>query len=532
MNKDWTLPEMFRWACGRHACRPAFTCLGKTISYRELEQLSEAFCAWLQHHTSLQPGDRIAIALPNLLQYPVAVFGALRAGLVIVNTNPLYTERELQHQFSDAGAKALLTLDSLAGKALAAAAQAGIETVLTTAPLDLHRLGLHDLDLQQLSPEGAAVSASAPVGTVSFRHALVQGRALSASEVQGHPDDIAALQYTGGTTGVAKGAMLSHRGLLANVRQVTTHAAESFLEGEEVYVAPLPLYHIYAFNLNCLCLVYRGGLSLLIPNPRDPQSVADAIRPFPFTGFVGINTLFNSLCRTPAFRELDFSHLRHTSSGGMALTAEIAREWQALTGIEIGEGYGMTETSPVISSNPRPGIQAGTVGLPIPDTELRVIDGEGNVLPAGEPGELCVRGPQVMAGYWGRPEATAEVLSADGWLRTGDVAVIQPDGYLRIVDRIKDMIVVSGFNVYPTEIEDVASSHAQVMECAAIGVPDARTGEAVKLLVVPAGTDFDTGALAGYLRERLTGYKLPALIEVRESLPKSNVGKILRRELQ
>lgn len=522
MKAERTLLDLMGRACDSYADRPAFACIGQTLSYRELDQLSAALCAYLQRHSALQPGDRIAIQLPNLLQYPVAVYAALRAGLVIVNTNPLYTPRELQHQFADAGVKAVITLADLEAHARAAAPPRGFELLITTAPLDLHKpLG-----------DGAPDSTAVTTDTVPLREALREGASLTPSPVSPGPDDLALLQYTGGTTGLAKGAMLSHHNLTANVAQITSMAASSFRECEEIYVSPLPLYHIYAFNLNCLSLVSRGGLSLLIPNPRDIGALVAAIRDYPFTGFVGINTLFNALGQSPEFRALDFSSLRSTSAGGMALTTSTAQRWESLTGIEIGEGYGMTESSPVIATNPRPGIQLGTVGIPLPNTEVKVIDPDSNTLGSDQPGELCVRGPQVMRGYWQRPEATAEVLSTDGWLRTGDIAVIQADGYIRLVDRLKDLILVSGFNVYPHEVEEVACTHHAVLECAAISVPDENTGEAVKLYVVPAGDELDTEKLRAYLRKHLTAYKVPAIMETRAELPKSNVGKILRRELR
>ncbi|MFV8819531.1 AMP-binding protein [Haliea sp. E17] len=516
-----TLLELLHSAWDRYGDKPAFHCLGRSLAYRELDELSAALCAYLQHRTGLQPGDRVAIQLPNLLQYPVAVYAALRAGLVIVNTNPLYTPRELQHQYHDAGVKAVITLEGLEEQARTALPGHSTELVITTAPTDLHT-PLECMDANNHIP--------GPVRPL--RQVLAAGRQLEPIPFAPAPDDLALLQYTGGTTGVAKGAMLSHRNLAANVAQITEHAAESFLEGQEIYVAPLPLYHIYAFNLNCLALPSRGGASILVPNPRDIDAFIEAIRLHPFTGFVGINTLFTALCRHPGFRQLDFSHLRSTAAGGMALGECVARQWQSLTGVEVGEGYGMTETAPVIASNPRPGIQPGTVGKPVPQTEVKVIDSDGLALAHGESGELCVRGPQVMQGYWQRPEATAEVLDSEGWLRTGDVAIIQPDGYIRIVDRLKDVIVVSGFNVYPHEVEEVASAYPGVLECAAISVASDTSGEAVKLYLVAQDAQLDTEDLRRYLRQHLAAYKVPTQYELRLELPKSNVGKILRRELR
>lgn len=519
MNDSQTLVDLIEQSLSKYTANPAFTCLGKTLSYGDLDSLSSAFAAYLQSHTSLAPGDRIAIQLPNLLQYPVVAYGALRAGMVVVNTNPLYTIREMQHQFSDAGARALVVLSDLGNSAREIAASSGIETLITTQPTDLH---------SPLPQTGNREQGN----IIELREALAIGECSDFSPVAVNADDLAVLQYTGGTTGVAKGAMLLHRNLVANVRQAVTQSAAFFQEGKETYVNALPLYHIYAFTVHMLALLSRGGHNLLIPNPRDADALVEAIRPHPFTGFPGINTLFAGLCRHPGFRALDFSSLKSTSAGGMALSDQVLQQWHQLTGITIAEGYGMTEASPVISSNPPGRVRPGTVGIPVPDTEVKVIDNTGTSLPNNEAGELCVRGPQVMAGYWQRPQATREVLSEDGWLRTGDIAVIDEDGYLRIVDRLKDMIVVSGFNVYPNELEEIANSHPQVLESAAISVPDTQTGEAVKLYVVTSGDSVDEDELRDFLRTQLTAYKVPKHIEQIDALPKSNVGKILRRQLR
>ncbi len=522
MNHDRTIVDLLEASWARYRDFPAFTCLGRTLTYGDVDRLSRNFAAYLQHRTGLQPGDRIAIQLPNLLQYPVVAYGALRAGLVLVNTNPLYTATEVERQLADSGAKALVVMSAQAGMAIELSRRTSLEAIFVTHPLDLHAV------LPEASPREPDVSDV----VTPLAEALHAGAALAMLPVDIEPETLALLQYTGGTTGVAKGAMLSHRNLVANTTQLAVHSSEFFREGAECYVAPLPVYHIYAFTIHCVALPHRGGHSLLIPNPRDIPALIAAIRNHRFTGFPGINTLFASLCANPEFRQLDFSSLRSTSAGGMALTAEVASQWRELTGIAIAEGYGMSETSPVITANPPGRIQAGTVGMPIPGTEVRVIDGDGNTLPAGERGELCVRGPQVMQGYWQRPDETALVLSPDGWLRTGDVALVQADGYIRIVDRIKDMIVVSGFNVYPNEVENVARMHPSVKECAAIGVPDKHAGEAVKLFVVPTSDAFSGEVLRHFMRSQLTPYKLPTQFEVVDDLPKSNVGKILRKELR
>lgn len=522
MNTNRTVVEVFEQACQRYGDKPAFTCLGHTISFKQLDELSGAFAAYLQNCTELQPGDRVAIQMPNLLQYPVALFGILRAGMVIVNTNPLYTPREMELQFKDSDTQALIVLANMAEKAAFVASQTGIETVIVTDALDL--LPVAQSQEMTLYPEIK--------NQVAFKDALDQGRAAALIPPVLNPDQLTMLQYTGGTTGVAKGVMLNNRNLVANMLQAADFLSDHLVEGEEIYVAPLPLYHIYAFTFHCMMILSYGGHNVLIPDPRDIPSLVNAMKPFKITGFAGLNTLFNALCHDNNFKQLDFSQLKLTASGGMALTTDVAELWQSVTGCEISEGFGMTEASPMITANPPGKAQIGTVGLPVLETETKLIDLEGNTLLVGEIGELCIRGPQVMQGYWNKPELTAEVLSEEGWLRTGDVAQVQEDGYIRIVDRMKDMIVVSGFNVYPNEIEEVASGHPAVLECSAVGIPDEKTGEAVKLYVVPKIEDFNIEDLRNYLKELLTPYKVPKYVEIMEELPKSNVGKILRRNLR
>jgi long-chain acyl-CoA synthetase len=519
-------------AVARFAARPALSSIGRTLSFGELDRLSADFASWLQHHTDLQPGDRIAIQMPNLVQYPVVFFGAMRAGLVVVNTNPLYTAREMEHQFKDSGARALVLLANMAANAQDVLPRTGIRHVIITELADLHP------PLKRLAVNAAAryvkkmVPAYSIPGAVPLRRALSLGSRRRHTEQQPGTGDVAVLQYTGGTTGVAKGAMLSHGNIVANVQQAAAlFATYAFDEGRETLLLPLPLYHIYAFNA-CMGMMSKGCHTVLIPNPRDLQSVIDAFAKWPCTGFAGLNTLFVALCNNPQFRALDFSGLKVTMSGGMALTLDAARQWKEVTGVDIVEGYGLTETSPVVSVNPVSANRIGTIGLPVPSTEVRIIDEEGRELGPGEAGELCVRGPQVMLGYWQRPDETAKVLSEDGWLRTGDIAMVDEAGYLKIVDRKKDMIVVSGFNVYPNEIEEIVVAHPEVIECAAVGVPDERTGEAVKVFVVRRSDSLSEDALRDYCRERLTGYKIPRHFVFRDELPKSNVGKILRRELR
>ncbi|MFT3930959.1 MAG: AMP-binding protein [Spongiibacteraceae bacterium] len=513
---------------------PAFTCLGKTLTYADVDYLSKKFAAYLSHKTHLQPGDRIAIQLPNLLQYPIAAYGALRAGLVIVNTNPLYTPVEVERQFRDAGVKALVAISLAQEGAIAIAKKLGLEKVIIVDPIELHGYA------GQLPTNTSvqAIEKSASFEAIKFIDALIvadtvsEANSFTSHSVDATEETLALLQYTGGTTGVAKGAMLSHRNLVSNADQAVRFSGAYFRTGAECYVAALPMYHIYAFQIHGLALPSRGGHSLLIPNPRDIAAVVAAIKPHRITGFPGINTLFAALCANAEFRQLDLTSLRSTSAGGMQLTHEVAQQWRELTGITIAEGYGLSETSPVVTANPPGSVQIGTVGKPLPDTEIKVIDAQGNSLPMGERGELCVRGPQVMQGYWQKPEETALVLSSDGWFRTGDIAVIQADGYVRIVDRLKDMIVVSGFNVYPNEVEAVARKHPSVKECAAIGVPDHHSGEAVKLFVVPNSVVFDEAELRTFMRTELTGYKVPSIFQLVDDLPKSNVGKILRKDLR
>ncbi|MED5607373.1 MULTISPECIES: long-chain-fatty-acid--CoA ligase FadD1 [unclassified Pseudomonas] len=520
-------------SCQRFANKPAFSNLGKTLTYGELYQLSGDFAAYLQNNTDLQPGDRIAVQLPNVLQYPIVVFGAMRAGLIVVNTNPLYTAREMEHQFNDSGAKALVCLANMAHLAEEVLPRTGIRHVLITEVADL----LPPLKRLLVNAVVRYVKKMVPAyhigNAVKLNDALAKGRGKSVREASPKADDVAVLQYTGGTTGVAKGAMLTHRNLVANMMQCKELMASNLQEGCEILIAPLPLYHIYAFTFHCMAMMLTGNHNVLVTNPRDLNAFSKELSAWKFTGFVGLNTLFVGLCNNEAFRKLDFSSLKLTLSGGMALQQAAAERWKEVTGCAICEGYGMTETSPVVSVNPFQKIQIGTIGIPVPSTLCKVIDDAGNELPLGERGELCVKGPQVMKGYWQRQEATDEILDADGWLRTGDVAIIQEDGYMRIVDRKKDMILVSGFNVYPNELEDVLATLPGVLQCAAIGVPDERSGEVIKVFVVPRpGVTLTKEQVVKHMHDNLTGYKRPKFVEFRESLPTTNVGKILRRELR
>jgi len=527
------LLAVLKTACQRFADKPAFSNLGETLSYGELYRRSGAFAAYLQGLDDLRPGDRIAIQLPNVLQFPVAVFGALRAGLVVVNTNPLYTEREMLQQFNDAGARALICLANKADLVEAVLPRTSIRHVIVSEIGDLlspiRRLMVNAVVryVKHLVPEYHLPQA------VKFTDALAYGKHLPLREFDPPGSEVAVLQYTGGTTGIAKGAMLTHRNLVANMLQCQVMIAAGLGEGCETVITPLPLYHIYAFTFHCLAMLVTGNHNVLITNPRDLPEMIEELKRWKFTCFVGLNTLFAALCNNEEFRRLDFSALKLTLSGGMALQLAIAERWRDITGCSVCEGYGLTEASPVVSVNPFRHYRTGTIGMPMPSTLCKVLDEQGNEPPFGSPGELCVKGPQVMKGYWQNPEATAAVLDADGWLKTGDIAVIQEDGYIRLVDRKKDMILVSGFNVFPNELEEVLSTLPGVAQCAAIGVPDRLSGEAIKLLVVAEpGASLTKEDVRRHMRANLVGYKRPKYVEFRDSLPTSNVGKILRRELR
>ena len=520
-------------SCQRFANKPAFSNLGKTLTYGELYTLSGQFAAYLQQHSGLQPGDRIAIQMPNVLQYPIAVFGAMRAGFVVVNTNPLYTKREMEHQFNDSGAKALVCLANMAHLAEDVVPKTGVKHVIVTEVGDM----LPPLKRLLINAAVKYVKKMVPAynipDMVRFNDAMAKGRGQNFTDANPKSEDIAVLQYTGGTTGVAKGAMLTHRNLVANMLQAKELMASNMTDGEEVVICPLPLYHIYAFTFHCMAMMVSGNHNVLITNPRDIPAFVKELSKFKFTGFVGLNTLFVALCNDEGFRALDFSKFKVTLSGGMALQLATAERWKKVTGCNICEGFGMTETSPVATVNPISNIQLGTIGIPVPSTLCKVIDEDGNELPLGERGELCVKGPQVMKGYWQRQEATDEILDAEGWLKTGDIAIIQEDGFLRIVDRKKDMILVSGFNVYPNELEDVMAAMPGVQQCAAIGVPDEKSGEAIKVfLVKTADSKLTEEDVKNQMRSNLTAYKVPKYVEFRDSLPTTNVGKILRRELR
>ncbi|MGJ0191208.1 long-chain-fatty-acid--CoA ligase FadD [Pantoea sp. RRHST58] len=527
-----SLVDLVEQATQRYADQTAFINMGQPLSYRQLEQKSRAFAAYLQSGLGLKKGDRVALMMPNLLQYPVALFGVLRAGMVVVNVNPLYTPRELKHQLNDSGASAILIVSNFAHTLEKVVAETAVKHVILT------RLG------DQLRPVKATlvnfvvkyIKKMVPKyhlpGAVSFRHALQQGETLAYQRPSVTNDDLAFLQYTGGTTGIAKGAMLTHRNMQANLEQTRATYGKLLRDGKESVVTALPLYHIFALTVNCLLFLELGGQNLLITNPRDIPGFVKSLSKFPFTAITGVNTLFNALLNDAQFTKLDFSTLRLSAGGGMAVQKAVAERWEKLTGHYLLEGYGLTECSPLVSVNPYDITEhTGSIGLPVPSTDVRVVDEQGNDVEPGVPGELWIRGPQVMAGYWQRPDATEEVLK-NGWLLSGDIVTVDPQGFIRIVDRKKDMILVSGFNVYPNEIEDVLMQHPKVREAAAIGVPSDLSGEAVKVCIVKKEASLTKEELLDHCRRQLTGYKVPKIIEFRDELPKSNVGKILRRELR
>ncbi|MCK9716671.1 long-chain-fatty-acid--CoA ligase FadD2 [Pseudomonas syringae pv. syringae] len=532
--------EVFERCCRKFADRPAFSNMGVTLTYAELERHSAAFAAYLQQHTQLVPGDRIAVQMPNILQYPIAVFGAMRAGLTVVNTNPLYTAREMRHQFKDSGARALVYLNLFGKLVQEVLPDTAIEYLIEVKMGDMQSAAKGWLvntivdKVKKMVPEFHLPQA------VGFKRALRLGRESRMQVVPRGLQDVAVLQYTGGTTGLAKGAMLTHGNLVANMQQVYAcmrqqgpQGGSLFEEGKEVMIAPLPLYHIYAFTANCMCMMISGNHNILITNPRDIGGFIKELGKWRFTAMIGLNTLFVALMNHPEFKNLDFSALKSTNSGGTALVKATAERWAQITGCTIVEGYGLTETSPVASANPYGALaRLGTVGIPVPGTAMKVIDDDGIELLFGERGELCIKGPQVMKGYWNQPDATAECLDAEGWFKTGDIAVIGADGFVSIVDRKKDLIIVSGFNVYPNEIEDVVMAHPKVANCACIGVPDERSGEAVKLFVVARDPQLSIEELKAFCKENFTGYKVPRQIVLRDSLPMTPVGKILRRELR
>ncbi len=518
-----SLPDLIHDRAARFSDRPAFSNFGAVINYQRYLELGNTLAAWIQHVLNPGKGERIAIMLPNIMQYPVAVYACLRAGMVVVNINPLYSARELRHQLIDSGATSIIIADFATPVLARIVGETSVKNVITT--------GLRDL----VDEKPLAISVDHRLsGAIEFTRVLQQGAGLTFRPARLEGDDLAVLQYTGGTTGTSKGAMLTHRNLVANTLQNHAYFAPSVRVGEEVYITALPLYHIFALTVNCLACIYCGGLNVLITDPRNmPAFVAELSR-HPFTYITGVNTLYNGLLNTPGFFDLDFSTLRTSIAGGMAAQRSVAEKWRQATGCLLLQGYGLSETSPTLAANPLSAAEfTGTIGLPVPSTDLSVRDDEGRPLPPGEPGELCARGPQVMSGYWNRPEETRRVMTDDGFFRTGDMAVCDEQGYFTIVDRKKDMIIVSGFNVFPNEVEDVAASMDGILECACVGTPDQHSGESVVLFVVTRpGAELDAEAVREWCRERLAAYKVPSRVVFVDAIPKSTVGKVLRRALR
>jgi long-chain acyl-CoA synthetase len=528
-----SLIEMFENSVRRFADQPAFVNMGTVMTFRKLEERSRAFAAYLQNELHLKKGDRVALMMPNLLQYPVALFGVLRAGLVVVNVNPLYKPRELEHQLKDADVGTIVIVSNFASS---------LQKVLKNTPVK----NIVMTSLGQMLPRAKGTLVDFAVkyikrlvpsyhipGAVSMRQAIRRGRRLQYVKPRVEGDDIAFLQYTGGTTGVAKGAILSHRNVVANVMQAKAAYNSLFSEGRDLVVTALPLYHVFALSMNCLLFIELGGQNLLITNPRDIPGFIKELQRYPFTAITGVNTLFNALLNHEGFEQVDFSHMSLSVAGGTSVQRSVAEKWKQVTGKHLLEGYGLTECSPLVAGNPYDETEyTGAIGIPVPSTEVRIVNDDGEVLPFDQVGELQVRGPQVMRGYWQNEPATREVLTEDGWLSTGDVVRCDEQGMFYIVDRKKDMILVSGFNVYPNEIEDVVSMHDKVLEVAAIGEPHHVSGEVVKVVIVKRDLSLTKEEIIAHCREYLTGYKIPKQVEFRDELPKTNVGKILRRALK
>jgi len=521
-------------SCERYAELPAFTNMGRTITYAQLDSLSRDFASWLQNAARLAKGARVAIMMPNLLQYPVALFGALRAGLTVVNCNPLYTPRELEHQLNDSGADAIVVLENFARTLQEVIGRTRVRHVVTTQLGDLLGWPKSMVVNAVVKHVKRLVPSWSLPGSVTFNTALAAGRRHALTEPPLGHDDLAFLQYTGGTTGVSKGAMLSHGNLVANLQQVSAWIGREFVDGKEVAITALPMYHIFALSGSCLCNMKIGAHNILITNPRDMPGFVKELAKYPFSTISGVNTLFNGLMNTPGFTDLDFAPLKLSLGGGMAVQRATAERWKQITGRPLLEAYGLTETSPGACINPLvDGFEYnGTAGLPIPSTIVTIRDDDARILPLGEIGEICIAGPQVMQGYWNRPDETAKVMTADGAFRTGDIGIMTPEGYVKIVDRKKDMILVSGFNVYPNEVEDVIAMMAGVREVCAVSAPDPHSGETVRVVIVRKDPSLTKEQVIEYSRKSLTGYKVPHIVEFWNELPKSNVGKVLRREVR
>ena len=529
-----SIRDIFQQSCARFGDAAAFTNMGRTISFREIDALSRDFASWLQNGAGLARGARVAIMLPNLLQYPVAIFGALRAGFTVVNCNPLYTPRELEHQLKDSGAEAIVILENFAKTLQAVIAQTAVKVVLTTQIGDLLGFPKSAITNFVVKHVKKMVPAWELPGVTTFPAALAAGRGQALTEPALGHDDLAFLQYTGGTTGVSKGAMLTHGNIVSNLLQTSAWWGTGLREGDETVITALPLYHIFALTGNCLVFMKIGGHNVLITNPRDLPTFVKELARYRFTAITGVNTLFNALLNTPGFSSLDFSALRMSLGGGMAVQRAVADRWKSVTGRPLLEAYGLTETSPGACINPfvEGAEYNGYAGLPISSTIVTIRDDEGRMLPIGEAGEICIAGPQVMKGYWNRPDETAKVMTPDGAFRTGDIGFMTPEGYVKIVDRKKDMILVSGFNVYPNEIEDVVAMMPGVLECCAVATPDEHSGEKVRLVIVRKDPALTREQVIAHCKQHLTGYKVPKIVEFWKEMPKTNVGKVLRREVK
>lgn len=528
-----SVAEVFERSVENYAELPAFSNMGTTLSFQQMGDLTTALAAYLQSIPGMQKGDRVAVMMPNVLQNPIAIFAVLRAGFTVVNVNPLYTVRELRHQLKDSGAKVIIVVDNFCHTLQEAIAETDIQQVVTTQLGDMLKFPKSAIVNLVVKHVKKMVPAYSLPGSITFKQALAIGRSTAFTPPDLGHDDIAFLQYTGGTTGVAKGAVLTNRNMVANMQQASEWISKLVEERKEIIITALPLYHIFSLTANCLTFMKIGGLNYLITNPRDMPGFVKELGSVNFTVITGVNTLFNGLLNAKGFDELDFSHLKMTLGGGMAVQQAVAERWKRVTGVPLLEAYGLTETSPAVCINPMdlPAFN-GSIGLPIPLTDVSIRTEDGEFLPIGEVGELCVRGPQVMRGYWEKPEETAFVLDEEGWFKTGDIAVIDESGFVRLVDRKKDMILVSGFNVFPNEVEGVIAACPGVLEVGVIGVSDEKSGEAVKAVVVKSDASLTEQDIIDHCRKELTSYKVPRMIEFRDELPKTNVGKILRRELR
>jgi len=532
VDKYASLVEMFDSVFKKYKDMPAFTCMGTTISFAELDKRSEQFGAFLTKR-GFEKGDKIALMMPNLLQYPIALFGALRAGMVVVNTNPLYTPREMEHQFTDADVKGIVIAENFAHNLEKIIGKTKIKTVVVTSIGEMHGFFKKRMVNFAVRTLKRMVPAYNLPNAINFCAAIKEGKKFDFEIHKGAPDDVILLQYTGGTTGVSKGAMLTNKNLVANMEQIQAWMMPFMTKPNQIALSPLPMYHIFAFTVNCLALMSVGTHTVLVTNARDIGSIIKEFNKYKVTLFTGVNTLYNALLNNKDFAGCDFSALNITVGGGMAVQTAVAKKWKEVTNCHLAEGFGMTETSPVVTVNPLDdSLRLGTIGLPLPSTDMRIVNDDGQPVGVGEVGEIQVQGPQVMKGYYNRPDETANTITSDGWLNTGDIGKMSEDGFFTIVDRKKDMILVSGFNVFPNEVEDVIATHPKVLEVAAIGVPDDKSNEVVKVFIVKKDNSLTESEIIAYCRENLTGYKVPKHVEFRDDLPKSNVGKILRRVLK